>query len=141
VLGRILPARWAGQQPAKEFEPIADLDAIISRPKAFKLFGRWRQIKPLTTEEFLRYINAVNRVMQLDSEASSSGPEAAEKALDACFEVFASVCDDITREEVGRMALVQATNLFGLITESVTGKLSEDEKKNLLKTQRAPESA
>lgn len=124
MFGKLRPLR---QPELTDHEPIADLDSIISVPKSFKLFGRWRAIKPVSTEEFFRYTHAVNRVFSLREEKTSKAEERAEQIRIACFDVFRSVCDDITQAEVDKMALVQVVALFGHITDAVTGSVRKPE--------------
>lgn len=136
---KFLPARWAAKaassEPKAGSEPIADLDAMLARPKSFRLFGRWRELKPLTTAEFYAFMSATAEFYALKDAKFASEKERSKAIADKCFEIFKSVCDDLTREEVDRMALVQCLALFGHITDSVTGKLHEyagleGEKKN-----------
>lgn len=111
---------------------ISDLDAMVSKPVAFRLHGKVHQIKPIALEEFYRFVNAWTTVLGW-KDSDGVKPE---QYLAGLTELFQSVCDTITADDVSRLTQAQAGALFQLIIESVTGKaqvdpvVSDNEKKN-----------
>lgn len=105
---------------------VSDLDALVAKPIAFKLGGKIRQIKPVTT---IQFFTIVNRLAEL--EAIRTSPDVTgEKLLGIYHELFSAVCDDFTKEDVEEMTQAQCAGLMQLIMDVVTGKAhAEIEKK------------
>jgi hypothetical protein len=97
---------------------ISDLDAMVSEPVGFVLHGRTHVIKPITLEEFYKFVNAWTAVLSW-KDSEKVGPREYLSGLTALFQ---SVCDSITPDDVSKLTQAQAGALFSLIVESVTGK-------------------
>jgi len=108
---------------------VADLDAMVSEPFAFKLHGKQRIIKPIQLEEFLKYTNAYAMLWNKAEDGTKKLSD--EKLLDIYVALFTSVCDDITKDDIRKMSQAQIGALFQLISDAVTGKAHVDQKKTL----------
>lgn len=120
--------------PQRRAEVIADLDSLVADPVAFVFRGKDHLIKPVTTEEFLRYVNASSRIMDVIKDPTV-GPE---EVLQSAHELISSVCDSITLEDVKSMTQAQIVALMTVVINFVTGKMGSDQKKKIL-TNRSPD--
>lgn len=122
----------AKRKQQSEATLVSDLDAMVAKPVAFRLHGRIHEIKPISLEEFYKFANAWTTVLNWKDSDGISPKE----YLKGLTELFQSVCDSITEDDVLRLTQAQAGALFQLIIESVTGKaqvepvVSDGEKKN-----------
>jgi hypothetical protein len=113
---------------------IADLDAIVLEPVQFKLHGKLHEIAPVTTESFLRYTNALGKLMELKDKNQITPDE----LVEGYFGLISSVCGTVTKQDIDDMTQGQVAALFQLVMDSVTGKAQAEvhkqelgEKKNL----------
>lgn len=123
---KFMPARG-------DFEVIADIDAVISKPIGFTLHGKDHRINPITTELFLIWSNALANLWNLKSKENVKEGE----TLDAYYTVINSLCPSITLEDIKKCEPSQVAAIYGIILDHATGRIrSEDEKKKTL--QQAP---
>jgi hypothetical protein len=113
---RLWPAR-AGK--AQSEEVVADLDAMIAEPIAFKFQGKRHIIKPVSTVEFLKYVKASVAVAEMMKNPKATKDE----VIDATFDIVASVCDSFRRSHLEAMTQAQAGALLALISKCVTGEI------------------
>lgn len=113
---RLWPARSAKHQEA---EVVADLDAMLSEPIAFRFQGKTHIIKPISTAELLKYSNAAFRVSEVMKDEKATH----DSVTDAAYGVISSVCSSITRKDLQKMNQVQVGALLNLVIECVTGKI------------------
>ena len=113
---KLWPAR--GTKPKSE-EVIADLDAMIADPVAFKFQGKRHIIKPISTIEFMKYVKASVGVAEMLKNPKATKDE----VLDATFDVVSSVCDTFRRSHLEAMTQPQAGALLALISKCVTGEI------------------
>lgn len=115
---KLMPARAAAQP--KETEDLCDLDILQSREVRFKLFGRWRSLKPITNRAFIEFWTV--------SEEYKKGEQDAQNYL----KIIHTLCEDITLEEVKRMTVFQQALLITHLTGKIVGRdlTQEIEKKN-----------
>lgn len=109
----------------QEVNLIADLDALVADPTAFRFKGRTHVIKPITTKEFYKYLTASLRVVNVLKDPKATKDEVIESA----HAVIASVCDSITAVDVENMTHPQITALLNLVIETVSGKSQVEKKK------------
>lgn len=103
-------------QPAKI---ASDLDALVSEAIAFKIHGKVHTLNPVTVQEFLNFSYALTHAQSLQAQTVVSP----EELIDVYFQVFASVCNTITKEDVKDMTQAQIAALFQLIVDSIMGKV------------------
>jgi len=115
-----MPARSA----IGSFEPIADLDAIVEKPKAIKLNGQWHLIKALDVEEFMLYLNEAAALFALNENKTMAQAEKTRQIADACVAVFRRVLPDLSKKEINAMSFQQTVAMFGHIARAVTGDVS-----------------
>lgn len=110
-----------GSRPTKEpkHEVVADLDAMIAEPVAFRFQGKTHLIRPVSTVELLKYAQAGERVKTVMKDSDASKDE----VIDSAFQVIASVCDTIRRKDMEAMTQPQVGALLNLVVECVTGKV------------------
>ncbi len=106
------------EKRAKE-EVVADLDAMIADPVAFRFQSKRHIIKPISTVEFLKYVRASVHV----AETLKSDKASKEDVIDAAFDVIASVCDSMRRKDLEAMTQAQVGALLALISKCVTGEI------------------
>ena len=117
--------KFGSRADKKDYELISDLDSILSEPISFKLHGRVRVIRPVSTEEFLHFSNALAKLYDLQ-EKSGVTPE---ELISRYFDLAKSIIEDITRKDIEDMAQVQIAGLFALLMDVVTGKAHADNEK------------
>ncbi len=100
-------------------EVVADLDAMIADPVAFRFQGKRHLIKPISTVEFLKYVRASVRV----ANTLKSDKVSKDDVIDSAFDVVASVCDTIRRKDLESMTEAQVGALLALISKCVTGEI------------------
>lgn len=118
---------WPARQKHKA-ELIADLDALVSLPVSFILHGKEHVIKPVALEEFLKYTNAYAQLWNSQDENKKLSND---QLIEIYENLFSSVCETITKEDIKKMTQAQVGALFQLISDTVTGKTHVDQKKTL----------
>ena len=115
------------ERPESE-DIVSDLDALVAKPVAFKLGGKIRQIKPVTTLQFFTIVNQLSQLENVRTAPDVTG----EKLLNIYHQLFSSVCDDFTLADVEDMTQAQCAGLMQLIMDVVTGRAqAEVEKKKI----------
>lgn len=128
------PVRQVFARKHQVTDVVRDLDAIISEPVFFKLHGKVREIRPISTAGYLKYVNSLAALYELKDKQTVS----ADELIDRYFELVSAVCDDFTREDIEEMGQQQIGALFQLILDTISGKSQvEAEKKTLLMNQKA----
>lgn len=112
-----------------DFEIIADIDAVITKALGFKAFGQNHRLKPLTTETFLLYTEAMQNLLHLPDDVKS------EEVIQAYFKVVSSICDTVTMEQIKKAEKSQLAALFQVVVDHSMGKTKEIEKKKDMMTQ------
>lgn len=107
---------------------VSDLDAMISSAVPFRFMGKVHYIKPISVLEFYQYTQALGKLVELKDAEKVTG----EELVDHYFNLFKTVCDSITHHDIERMTTSQASALFALTLDCVTGKaqaVQDEEKK------------
>ena len=116
-------------QNKSNFKVVRDLDAILADPVGFNLHSRVRMLKPVTSEQFLLFMQ---RWQNFNVWKNETEPEAS-KVLDRLHEMVSTVCDEISREDVSKMAIVQVAALVTLICDTVSGQVFRPETDDSIK--------
>lgn len=111
-------------------EMVADLDSLLEETVSFKLHGKTHIIKPVELQEFLKFSNAYSSLFNFSAE-NRVDDLSTEKLKSMYFDIFSSVCETITREDVSKMGQSQIGALYQLIVDKVTGKADVDKKKTI----------
>lgn len=120
-------------------ELVADFDAMSTDPVAFKLNGKIHEIKPITTGEFFAYANAFAKLMaMLDEKKITIQPS---ELIERYYELFKSVCDTITIDDIRNSNNAQVAGLYQLVVDTVTGKTHADQKKTLQRMMMAADNS
>lgn len=108
-----------------ENEPVVfyDLDKIVAETTVFRLHGKIFKIKPLTAIQFFQYTQAYSAFRALSEKENLSKEDLA----DGYFNVFSTVCDSITPDDIQKCSQQQAAVIFGVILDAVTGKGDESQ--------------
>lgn len=110
-------------------EIVRDLDAIVGKSIFFRLHGKMREIKPITTEAYLIYVNSLSLLYSMKDKDGLTTDE----LLNSYYSLVKSVCDDFTMDDIKQMSQQQIGALFQLILDTITGTAHADvEKKSLL---------
>lgn len=107
---------------------IADLDALIAEPVAFRFQGKTHLIKPISTAEFLKFLEASSRIGAVIANKTAKTDD----VITAYHGLIMSVCDSFTRKDVEKLTEAQSWALFRVIIETVKGKPSDQEAKKKL---------
>lgn len=107
---------------------IADLDALIAEPVAFRFQGKSHLIKPISTAEFLKFLEASAKIGEVIVDKSAKPAD----IITAYHRLISSVCDTFTRRDVELMTEAQSWALFRVIVETVKGKPHDEESKKKL---------
>lgn len=112
------------KQPRQDNIPVvSDLDAMIASSVPFRFMGKVHYIKPISVLEFYQYTQALGKLMELKDNEKVSG----EELVDHYFNLFKTVCDTITHSDIEKMTTSQASALFALTLDCVTGKAHGDQ--------------
>lgn len=99
---------------------LCDLDAIVDQRHAFKVLGKLRYIKPITTQVFFEFANGM--VVFRDSQHKTVDE------LNAAFHRLMSfVTDDLSIEDVAAMEMVQKFVLLEHVAEIIMGQKIQTE--------------
>jgi hypothetical protein len=101
-------------------EEICDLDAIVSKTISFRLAGRDRFLKEVTTGVLFEYVDAINQYVQLKHET-------VDESNAAYFAIIKTVCDDITLEETAKLSIIQKANLAEHLARKISGRRPVDD--------------
>ena len=111
----------------EDVDLVSDLDALIEKPITFRVLGKIHKIKPISTKEFFRVLNSLDRLNRLNR---LDGKFTDKDLLDAYVELVGSVCETIGKSEILQMSQAQVIALVQLIIDSISGKThAEFEKK------------
>lgn len=126
VLEKLKPARSRTQE---DFEIIADIDAVITKPIGFRLHGRSHKIRPVTTREFMEWSSALAHLWNLKKKEDVQD----EEIWKAYYNVIHTLCETITLEDIQKCEPSQIAAIYGVLLDHVTGRIQrEDEKKKAL---------
>lgn len=105
-------------------EPVfADLDAIIEEPLYVRLHGKKLTIKPLSLDAFLRVANGYESMHKRTAEGDVNEKE----LIRMYYNLFHSICDEITIEDVANMTQGQSAALMHIVLDKITGRMGGDE--------------
>ncbi len=135
MLHKLRPRRSDAEANARL---VADIDKIVSQPVSFNLHGRVRVLKPISTEEFLKFTKAYNELVLTQEQEDVT----AKTYIKNIYKMFKTVCNDISIKDIQEMNQVQIGALHGLIVRTVSGEIfTEDqesfEKKSLGQMEKA----
>lgn len=126
--------RFRKKSIPKDVELISDIDAILAQPIYFRLHGKVRSIKPVSTENFLKYTAALSGFYGLREQKNVTPDE----LINAYHELAKSISDDISRDDICQMTQAQVAAMFTLILKSVSGEAQAEAEKK--KTMMSPEA-
>lgn len=118
------------KQRGKSSVVIADLDAMLVEPVAFKLHGKEHIIKPITFEQHLRITQGFNEFNAMLGKPGLKPDD----IVDGYLKLVQVAVPTMTKEDVEQAEQSQLASVFSLIVRSYTGELFADqEKKKTLK--------
>lgn len=126
------PARDAAV--ARDADVVADLDALIERPIAFKLNGRQHALNPMTMQQWLKVTNGLGRLDALNRKLKTEDVKESEMIAEY-HRFFSSVCPTMTEDLLLEMTHAQRGALLQLVIDYAGAKAhvkqaQADEKKN-----------
>lgn len=110
---------------AKKIDLVTDLDDLVSKSFAVKFKGKIHEIKPLSVQEFYNLAMALAQLSKIENIENTDPAQ----LLVTYYELFHSVCDSITMEDVESMEQAQVAAFLATILERFTPKMTEQEKK------------
>lgn len=102
---------------------VSDLDAMVASPVPFRVHKKVHYIKPISVIEFYKFTNALAGLQNSKNLESIT----ADDLVELYFELFHSICDTITHEDVARLSSSQLAALLKLAVDSVTGSAQTDD--------------
>jgi len=127
---KLRPARSA----AKESELIADLDAMIAEPIAFRLHGKNHEILPISTKDFLKFSIEYEKIFG-DKNKGGMTPE---QVVERCYRMFKTLIPTISKNDIDNMNQAQVGALFSLVVDMVTGKAHVSDPKDYTTQKKNP---
>ena len=103
---------------------IADLDALISEKKFFKLHGKTFSINPVTTENYLKFIHGLSKFEKAQLEKQESPKE----VIDIVIGLLNPLIPEISEDDLMKCTQAQIGALVSLVIDSVQGRVSEKKK-------------
>ena len=108
---------------------VSDLDALIQKPVKVRLLGKDRLLKPVTTVGFFQVFDELDKVAKMKDKPGLS----TSKIIQAYYDIFKCVTDDISLQDVEKMSHTQCASLIALIMDHIQGKThGEHEKKKIV---------
>jgi hypothetical protein len=102
---------------------VSDLDSMVAESVPFRFNGKIHYIKPISVLEFYKYTKALSKLVELKDAEKVTG----EELVDCYFNLFKAVCDTITHQDIEKMSTAQASALFALTMDCVTGKAQAEQ--------------
>jgi len=128
---KFMPSRNKQKSPSQPPVMVADLDALLTKKVSFKLLGKIHTIDPLTVFQFTNFAAAYGEVLRLHEQEKVTS----EELIDVYYNLVASVCDTVSREDISKMTQQQVNGLFQIMVDLHTGRLFADQKKTLEKVE------
>jgi hypothetical protein len=113
-----MPARLT----PKDYTIVADLDAIIAEPMAFKLGGKAYEIIPVKVEDFVKLARSLDQIRKLLEERKEGKDITDDHVTEAYFSFFSPLCPQLTLSDVRKMNVVQLHALLQLFIRHFTGQ-------------------
>lgn len=99
---------------------ITDLDALISKPIAFKFQGEIFTVKPVDTGTYLKVADGLGQLQALTSQDQANVKR--EDIDQAYFNLLSNLCDDLKISHIQKMTVAQINALLRLIVRHLTGE-------------------
>jgi hypothetical protein len=119
---KIMPSRTSNA--LGKSKSVADLDAMLVEPVAFKVLNKEHVIAPLSVEQFFKVTAAWSELDTLRDTKEIP----VEFVLDKYYEVISAAVSTITREDMNQMSIQQIGAILQLVVETVTGKIFAEKK-------------
>lgn len=106
---------------ASHKEIFADLDALLVEDSYFKYNGRIWRIRPISTLNFFQFSNAtanINVLLGKDRKKAT-----VEEVDNAYVDFFTSCIEDMTREDILKMNMIQRAALMNGVVDHVQGRV------------------
>jgi hypothetical protein len=103
---------------AKDFELIADIDALITKPVCFKLFGKRHEVSPMDMDHFFSWTEKLAAMWALNKKENAKP----EELYQVYFDLINSVCPTITMADIKKCTGAQIAAISGLLFDHATGK-------------------
>ena len=118
-----------------EKKVVMDLDKLVETERYFKLHGKARKIKPISTKEYLELTNTIQKLSSTDNVMENK-----EELQEIYYGLFHTITDDITMSDIESMSLSQISALMIFVMDVVSGRDVDTEgyfpqKKKLNQTQ------
>jgi hypothetical protein len=134
-LNRFRPSRPV--PGAKDFELIADIDALITKPIGFKLFGKHHVVAPMDMDHFFAWTEKLAAMWALNKKENAKPAE----LYQVYFDLINSVCPTVTMADIKKCSGAQIAAISGILFDHATGKAHTEEwqKKKRLMMERVKE--
>lgn len=107
----------------KGFELIADIDALITKPIGFTLFGKNHIVQPLDLDNFFLWTEKLAAMWALNKKENAKPDE----LYTVYFDLIHSVCPSITMADIRKCSPAQIAAISGLLFDHCTGKAHTEE--------------
>lgn len=111
-----MPARSKAQSATI----VTDLDALISKPIAFKFQNEIFTVKPVDTGTFLKVAASLGDLQALLSREDPTQTNR-EEIDEKYFNLLSVLCEDLTLAHIQRMTVAQINALLRLVVRHLTG--------------------
>lgn len=108
---------------AKDFELIADIDALIEKPIGFKLFGKHHVVAPMDMDHFFVWTEKLAAMWALNKKKDATPGE----LYQVYFDLIHSMCPTVTMVDIKKCTGAQIAAISGLLFEHATGKAHTEE--------------
>ena len=136
-MGLFKPAR---QAETKETKTVVDLDELVSRRVSFVWHGKTHYINPITTIQYLEFIESSARVQAILADKDLPRAQREGMLYDEYGKIFALVCDTMKPSDARRMTMHQMGVLLGVIRSLLGGEEFAPEVKKKMTEQAQPPS-
>lgn len=116
------------EAPSKISGPIIDLDQVIEEKLHIKWRGKVFVVNPVDLDTLFKVTNGVIGIQNLAKDGTST----TDKLLDGYFNLFSSICDNITRDDIAQFSLAQCAAFYIAVMEKVQGRAHDLDKKKVL---------
>lgn len=127
ILKKFMPTRE--ELTPKDYTIVADLDAFIEEPVAFKFGGKMYEILPVDTKAFMKVSRELDRIRKFLESRAEGKDITDEQIADSYFSFFSPLCPELKRDDVGKMTVAQLHALLQLFIRHLTGQELDPVKK------------
>jgi hypothetical protein len=110
-----MPARSAASAPSL----VVDLDEIVAKPVGFRLGGKLYRLDVVSTKNWLKLIDAEQKIKDLQKSAVESGDVKNAEVVQSYYDYLSILAPEMTYEMVESLTLSQVLAVIKLVSKQI----------------------